>query len=72
SKLMRLFSKRIDSVASWVVNASDALDKIRFESLADQSKLDAHLELFIRLVPDKVNKTLSIFDSGIAMTKACL
>ncbi|KAL2558883.1 heat shock protein 90.1 [Forsythia ovata] len=35
-------------------------------------KLDAQPELFIRLVPDKVNKMLSIIDSGIGMTKADL
>ncbi|KAF2536832.1 hypothetical protein F2Q68_00021468 [Brassica cretica] len=49
-----------------------ALDKIRFESLTDKSKLDGQPELFIRLVPDKANKTLSIIDSGIGMTKADL
>ncbi|KAF7142954.1 hypothetical protein RHSIM_Rhsim05G0138500 [Rhododendron simsii] len=27
-------------------------------------------ELFIRIVPDKVNKTLSIIDSGVGMTKS--
>jgi molecular chaperone HtpG len=49
-----------------------ALDKIRFESLTDKSKLDAQPELFIRLVPDKASKTLSIIDSGVGMTKSDL
>ncbi|KAG6524457.1 hypothetical protein ZIOFF_014366 [Zingiber officinale] len=51
-----------------ISNASD----IRFEGLTDKSKLDAQPKLFIRLVPDKANKTLSIIDSGIDMTKADL
>ncbi|RVX01951.1 Heat shock protein 83 [Vitis vinifera] len=55
-----------------ISNASDALDKIRFESLTDKSKLDAQPELFIRIVPDKVNKTLSIIDSGIGNDQSSL
>ncbi|KAK1272400.1 Heat shock protein 90-1 [Acorus gramineus] len=55
-----------------ISNSSDALDKIRFEGLTDKSKLNAQPELFIRLVPDKANKTLSVIDSGVGMTKADL
>ena len=53
-------------------NSSDALDKIRFEGLTDKSKLESQPELFIHIVPDKTNNTLTIIDSGIGMTKADL
>jgi molecular chaperone HtpG len=49
-----------------------ALDKIRFESLTDKSKLDAQPELFIHIIPDKASNTLTLIDSGIGMTKSDL
>ncbi|CAM6040361.1 unnamed protein product [Sphagnum compactum] len=55
-----------------ISNASDALDKIRFEGLTDKSKLDSQPELFIHIVPDKASNSISIIDSGIGMTKADL
>jgi len=55
-----------------VSNASDALDKIRYQSLTDSSVLDAEPELQIKLIADKANNTLTIEDSGIGMTKADL
>jgi molecular chaperone HtpG len=55
-----------------VSNASDALDKIRFEGLTDKSKLESQPELFIHIVPDKTNNSIAIIDSGIGMTKADL
>merc|ERR1711890_62637 len=46
------------------------LDKIRYESLTDASKLEAQKELCIKIIPDTDAKTLTLIDTGIGMTKA--
>ena len=52
-----------------VSNSSDALDKIRHQSLTDSSALNAENALDIKLSVDKTNKVLIIEDTGIGMTK---
>lgn len=52
-----------------ISNASDALDKVRYESLTDPSVLESEKELKITLIPDNKNKTLTIQDTGVGMTK---
>ena len=52
-----------------ISNASDALDKIRYEALTDSSKLGDQSDLHIKITADKTNKKLIIEDSGIGMSK---
>lgn len=55
-----------------VSNSSDALDKIRFNSLQDNSLLDSEKSLHIHIVPDSDNRTIKIIDTGLGMTKSDL
>merc|ERR1719158_1356780 len=52
-----------------ISNASDALDKIRYESITDPEKIEAQPNFYIKIIPDKTNSTLTVEDSGIGMTK---
>merc|ERR1711931_166436 len=55
-----------------ISNSSDALDKIRYESLTDPSRLDSGKDLKIDIEFDKAESTLTITDTGVGMTKADL
>merc|ERR1711981_1281272 len=52
-----------------ISNSSDALDKIRYESITDPEKIEAQPNFYIKIIPDKTNSTITIEDSGIGMTK---
>lgn len=52
-----------------ISNASDAVDKLRFEALANQSLLEDDPELKIQIEFDKDSKTIVIRDNGIGMNR---
>jgi molecular chaperone HtpG len=52
-----------------ISNSSDALNKIRYQSLTDSTCLDSDPNLEISISFDHENKILTIADSGIGMTK---
>jgi len=55
-----------------ISNSSDALDKIRYESLTDPSKMDSGKDMNIQIIPNKDDRTLTLIDTGVGMTKADL
>lgn len=52
-----------------ISNASDAIDKLYFRSLTDDSVKLKKKDFFIQLAADKENRTLTVRDNGIGMTK---
>jgi len=53
-----------------ISNASDALDKIRYKSITDSDILSDEPNFNIKIIPDKTNNTLTIWDTGIGMSKS--
>lgn len=54
-----------------ISNASDALDKIRYKSITDSegAQVSKESNFEIKIIPDKTNNTLTVWDTGIGMTK---
>merc|ERR1711976_491337 len=50
-----------------ISNASDALDRIRYESITEPEKIEAQPNFYIKIVPDKTVKDLIwlLFDTSL-------
>lgn len=64
-----LYKEREVFLRELLSNASDALNRLRFEMLTNQDVLDSEAELCVRISLDKEQRLLTIQDSGIGMTR---
>jgi len=75
AKLLQLmvhsvYSDRDVFLRELISNAADALDKLRYEAIAQPDLLEGAPELAVTITPDKSAKTLTIADTGIGMSAA--
>jgi molecular chaperone HtpG len=64
-----LYSHKEIFLRELISNASDALDRLSFESLTNHNLLDQDEELHIEIVADKKSRTLTIRDNGVGMNR---
>ena len=64
-----LYSNKEIFLRELISNASDALDKLRFEALTDTTLVDDESPLKIRISADADKRTVTIEDNGIGMSR---
>jgi molecular chaperone HtpG len=64
-----LYSHKEIFLRELISNASDAIDKARYESLTNSDIMEDEGEWKIRITADKAEGTLTVSDNGIGMTK---
>jgi len=64
-----IYTQREIFLRELISNASDAIDKIYYKALTDDSLTFNKDDYYIKIVPDKANRTLTISDTGIGMTE---
>ena len=63
-----LYSNRDIFLRELISNASDAIDKVRFEAHSNEAIMEGNSDWKIKIVPNKDAGTLTIHDNGIGMT----
>jgi molecular chaperone HtpG len=64
-----LYSNKEIFLRELISNSSDALDRLRFEALTKPELMEGDENLEIRLEADRQNRTLTIHDNGIGMSR---
>lgn len=64
-----IYTHREIFIRELISNASDAIDKMYYKALTDDSLRFNKDDYYIEIIPDKENRTLKIRDTGIGMTK---
>jgi len=64
-----LYSHREIFLRELISNASDAIDKLRYESLTDENILEGDGDFKIKLIIDEEAGTITVSDNGIGMTE---
>lgn len=64
-----LYSNKEIFLRELISNGSDAVDKLRFEALSNESLYEGNSDLDIRVSFDKDDRTVTVSDSGIGMTR---
>lgn len=64
-----IYTQREIFLRELISNASDAIDKIYYKALTDDTLVFDKDSYFIKVMADKTNRTLTLRDTGIGMTK---
>ena len=64
-----LYSNKDIFLRELISNASDAIDRLRFDMLSDQALAENDTDMHIRITFDKAARTITISDNGIGMTR---
>src|SRR5437763_5216773 len=64
-----LYSNKEIFLRELISNASDAINRIKFDSLQHEEKLEGNKDWKIKIIADKANRTLTVSDNGIGLSR---